>query len=182
MPNHYRQSDISSITNKNVFFDANILIYLFWPTTSNTNSPANQYSSVLASLLQNGFKLFVNPTVVSEAINRILRIEFENYKIQNGNDAITFKTYRDSIEGRQAQSDAYAVFNNRILNLFSIKDKCLSKNDIKSFLFVNSLDFNDKIILDICKSNNLILLTHDKDYVETDIDVISANRAYFTAP
>lgn len=180
MPNRYRQSDIPSITNKNVFFDANILIYLFWPTTNNTNSLANQYSSVLATLLRNGFKLFINPTVVSEAINRILRIEFENYKIQNGNDTIAFKAYRDSDEGRQAQSDAYAVLNNRILNLFSVKDKCLSKNDIKSFLSVDCLDFNDKIILDVCKSNNLILLTHDKDYAGTDIDVISANRAYFT--
>ena len=42
-------------------------------------------------------------------------------------------------------------------------------------LVVDTLDFNDKIIYDICKTYNLVLLTHDADFSKSDIDILSAN-------
>ena len=92
---------------------------------------------------------------------------------------LTFKDYRNSVDGQQVQQDIFDMFNNRIFNLFSIKERCLTKDMLKSFLMVNSLDFNDKIIVNLCKSNDFILLTHDKDFVNEDVDVMSANGAFF---
>lgn len=181
MPNHYRQSDISHISNKNVFFDANVLIYIFWPTVgSNPDSPASRYSSILGALLTNGFKLYLNSVVVSEVVNRILRIEYEKYKVAHDVSNLAFKDYRDSADGMQVQQDIFDMFNNRIFNLFSIKEKCLTKDMVKSFLTIDSLDFNDKIIVDVCKSNGFVLLTHDRDFVSENVDIISANGSYFT--
>ena len=180
MPNRYRQSDIPQIQNKNVFFDANVLIYIFWPTINgDPNSPATRYSSILGTLFRNGFKLYLNSVVVSEVVNRVLRIEFEKYQLMH-TDFSSFKEYRNSEEGKRAQQDVFTVFKDRILNLFSIKEKCLTKDAVKSLLTVNTLDFNDKIIVDVCKSNGLVLLTHDRDFVGEDLDIISANGSYFT--
>ena len=181
MPNRYRQSDIPQIPNKNVFFDANVLVYIFWPTINGGSaSPANRYSSMLGTLFKNRFKLYLNSTVVSEVVNRVLRIEYEKYKVVHTNN-LTFKDYRNSVDGQQVQQDIFDMFNNRIFNLFSIKEKCLTKDMLKSFLTVDSLDFNDKVIVDLCKSNNFVLLTHDKDFANENIDVISANGNFFTA-
>ena len=183
MSNRYRQSDIPQIPNKNVFFDANVLIYVFWPTlNSDSNSPAIRYSSILGTLFRNGFKLYLNSTIVSEAINRVLRIEYEKYKVAHNVSNLAFKDYRDSADGMLVQQDVFGMFNNRILNLFSVKEKCLTKDMVKSFLTIDSLDFNDKIIVDICKSNGFVLLTHDKDFANEDVDIISANGNFFTNP
>lgn len=179
MPNRYRQSDIPRIPNKNVFFDANVLVYIFWPTINgDSGSPATRYSSMLGTLFENEFKLYLNSTVVLEVVNRVLRIEYEKYKVVHACN-LTFKDYRNSVDGQQVQQDIFDMFNNRIFNLFSIKERCLTKDMLKSFLMVNSLDFNDKIIVNLCKSNDFILLTHDKDFVNEDVDVMSANGAFF---
>ena len=61
------------------------------------------------------------------------------------------------------------------MNFLQVIDKQLMVIDIKNMLVVDKLDFNDKIIVDVCKTNNLILLTHDADFSNADVDTLSAN-------
>ena len=42
-------------------------------------------------------------------------------------------------------------------------------------LTIDRLDFNDKIILDVCKTQDMILLTNDSDFADADVDILSAN-------
>ena len=37
-------------------------------------------------------------------------------------------------------------------------------------------DFNDYLLSAFCKKNNLILVTHDRDFAGLDVDIITANE------
>lgn len=126
MASRFTQSDISKLSGRTVFFDANILMYLFWPT-----SPTNK--------------------------------------------TIDYKLFRQSKDGQQTQIDVFDVAKNKILPYFSLTDRILNSAGIKNLLVVDILDFNDKIIFDVCKANNMVLLTNDADFSKSDIDILSAN-------
>ena len=167
----YTASNISSLKGRTVFFDANSLIYIYWPTSPDAEE-ATDYGSIMASLMKNNVTLVINEIVLSEVINRVLRFEF--YKSDFPKEQ--FKEFRDSEEGKAVQNDIYEIIRNRILTRFKITSESFSKEELYSLLIVTKLDYNDKLIELCCKKNNMILLTHDSDFSSSDIDILSANR------
>ena len=151
----YNLQSIDQLQGRDVFLDANILIYLFWPTGS--ISWENTYASAFARLLRQQNKLCVDFLVISEVVNRAIRSE--HVKIQ---PALKFKQFRDSQEGKEALEDIYKVVENDILSRFHFIGKEFSKDEVNQFLNVDSLDFFDKAILKICQEKNCVLLTNDK--------------------
>lgn len=173
MAHRYESKDISSLTSRKIFFDANILMYIHWPTAQQTWQ--KKYSSMYKTLLQTKNPLVVNTTVLSEIINRTIRIEHDNYCKEKMID-ISFKKYRDSTDGKDAQKLIYQIIIEKILKYFEVIDKTFSAQDLSNLLIVDSLDFSDKIIFSVCKENSLILLTNDGDFSDSDIDILSANK------
>ncbi len=170
MAERYNIADISKISDRTVFFDANVIIFIFWSIYSSGNEPRH-YSLIYKELLDNHNKMALNVTVLSEVTNRVLRIEWNSQT----NRLIDYKVFRNSEDGLQVQAGIFDIIKDTILPTFSIIDEQLSVSDIKKLLVVDSLDFNDKIITDVCKSQNMILLTHDADFKDVDIDILSAN-------
>jgi predicted nucleic acid-binding protein len=170
MAERFNKNRISEIQDRSVFVDANVLIYLNWSAPGSEQNEI-QYSTVYQELITQKNKLFVDFLVISEVVNRILRIEHQR-KIPEQN----FKQFRDSENGQSALSDIYKVIENSILEDFNIIGKSFSENDIKGFLCVDNLDFMDKGILKICQENNFVLLTNDKDYKNSDIDILTCNK------
>ena len=169
----YTASNIPNLKNRTVFFDANPLIYIFWPTTTDSKE-ADDYGSILATLMKNNVNLVINEIVLSEIINRVLRTEFNKTELPKEK----FKEFRDSAEGKSVQEDIYKIIKNRILNIFQITNESFSKEDFDSMLTVTKLDFNDKLIELLCKKKNMLLLTHDFDFSLSDVDILSANRNF----
>ncbi len=177
MATRYSLKDIAAIRDRKIFFDANVLIYLFWPSGSYGWEYA--YSSAFGSLLRQHNELIVDFLVVSEIINRAHRLEYEKHLYASGrhkND-LTYKSYRDSAEGQAALADIYLVVEANILDRFTVVGKAFLKAEIQSFLTVESMDFVDKGILSTCKENSCVLLTNDKDYKSADIDILTSNPA-----
>lgn len=170
MATKYNLQSIAQIQGRDVFLDANVLIYLFWPTGS--INWENKYATAFARLLRQQNRLCVDLLVISEVINRAIRLE--HAKLQ---PALKFKQFRDSQEGKDALEDIYKVVESDILNRFHFIGKAFSKEEVKSFLNVDTLDIVDKAILKVCKDNNCVLLTNDKDFKAVDIDILTANPA-----
>lgn len=173
----YSNQDIISVQNKRIFFDANVLIYLFW--ASGSQRWENVYSNIFASLLRQRNELLVDFIVISEITNRAIRLEYDKHLRANNlkKDSLTFKTYRDSQDGQLALTDIHLIVETNILNRFTVIGKAFTKEEILSFLSISSLDFADKGILLTCKENSCILLTNDADYKNADIDILTANPA-----
>lgn len=158
--------------DRSIFFDANILIYLFWPTGSVYYE--ENYASTFRTLLRQGNQLVVDFLVISEVINRVLRIEY-----QKQNSSLKFKDFRDSLNGQEALNDIHLILKNDVLSRFDVIEKSFSKNEILEFLIVNELDFVDKATVQFCRENSLVLLTNDKDFRNADIDVLTGHPAFF---
>lgn len=170
MATTYKLKDFAQLYGKDVFVDANVLIYLFWPTGQ--YSYESDYARVFRNLLRQGNNLYVNFLIISEVVNRVLRHEYQKLKLTPGQ---TFKNFRDSVVGRDVISDIYLIVQNEILSRFKIIDKTFNKNDIESFLMVDQLDFVDKATVSICSENNLVLLTNDKDFKNSGLDILTGN-------
>jgi len=169
----YTASSIPSLKDRTFFFDANSLIYIFW-STSPDSQEAVDYGSIYATLVRNNATLAINEIVISEIINRVLRIEFG----KTGMTKDKFKEFRDSEEGQSVQEDIYAIIKNKILDKFQIISDNCSKEEVSSFLSISKLDFNDKVIELLCKKKNMILLTHDHDFSSSDVDILSSNKKF----
>ncbi|MFA7084087.1 MAG: type II toxin-antitoxin system VapC family toxin [Arcobacteraceae bacterium] len=178
MNKRYNTSNIEDISNKKIFFDANILIYLFWTTgTSWETSYAKMYSKL--NTQNNTYA--VDFIVISEFVNRAIRIEYEKYlkEFNLTKKDFNFKEYRDSKDGNEALEDIYEIVSAEILEKFEVVEKVYSKSTIYSLLSVDELDFSDKVIVQICSENNCILITNDKDFKNSNIPIISCNKNLF---
>jgi predicted nucleic acid-binding protein len=168
MATRYKLNDASLLQNRNIFVDTNVLIYCFWGTGSYWVE--RKYAKTFKVLLRQRNSLFIDFLVISEVINRVLRIEQQ--KLQ---PASTFKDFRNSIDGWNTLSDVFLIVKDFIIPKFKIIGKVFNEREIKNMLIVDDLDFTDKSIVELCRENSLILLTNDADFRNTDIDILTGN-------
>lgn len=164
-----------TIGDKKIFFDANILLYLFWSTHLTWQA---RYSQVYNKLIQQNTKFTIHFVVISEFVNRVMKIEYNNYLTTNGltSQSYNYKQYRDSTEGQDAQNDIYTLVKAKIINDFEIVDTGIYQKEIESMLVIDSLDFSDKLIVNLCKDNGFVLLTNDSDFKNSGIDILTLNN------
>jgi predicted nucleic acid-binding protein len=171
MGKRYGVNDIPTLSERTVFFDANVILYLYF--TRSYNSWQRRYSQIFSKLLARKNRLTVDFIVLSEVINRALREEHEYYVTANG--PCRFKTYRDSADGQMALSNIFDIIQNVIYPIFDVTGRSYDKSDILSFMTIDRLDFNDRAISLLCKDQDFVLLTNDKDFAGSDLDILSAN-------
>lgn len=172
MPKRLKKIDnIESARQQGIFFDANVLIYIFWSVFGKNSVMAARYSSIYKFLIKEKIPMITSCVVLSEVINRVLRIEYNNIGRSK-----TFKEFRNSSEGKQTQEDIFSIIKNQIFSVFTIQDVCFTVEQLHHLLKADNIDFNDKIIVEICKAHNMILLTNDVDFYHTNIDILSRNH------
>jgi len=149
----------TNIKNKKILVDTNIWLFLFAPNfiPSNENqSKIDKYDRIFNNLLEDNELLF-NSLIISEFINRCLRIDFQ-LKFPNKNFK---KDYRNSKEYKIALNLTLKQVEKIYKLATPINDDFMNFN-IKEFR--ENLDFNDSIILYQCIKNDYLLLTDDKDF------------------
>lgn len=182
MSNKYHSYDIHTITDKKIFLDANILIYLFGFGTHSSANWESQYAKLYTKLNNQNNIFVVDYIVISEFVNRAIRIEYDNYLISNNLDknSLSYKNYRNSLDGKETLKDIYITLNDEILDEFEVIEKSYSKDDLKMMCCIDELDFSDKAIIKICEDNQFILLTNDTDFKNSEIDIISCHTRMFS--
>lgn len=164
-------------TNKDKFFlDTNIWFYILGSPGSPYDSKSYIYSESLKKARGAQSRLMVDGFIISEFINCYARLEHKRLSA-SGEAPDNFKKFRNSkIFTEIAQDIGSAVrkilFHSECINLH------LSITDLQSLLteFEEELaDFNDQLIVRLCKQHDLILITHDKDFLDFNIDILTAN-------
>jgi predicted nucleic acid-binding protein len=168
MTTKYRLQDVYQLEGRNVFVDANVLIYLFWPTGQHNFE--RSYASAFRELLRLGNPLFVDFMVVSEVVNRVVRMEHQRL-----NPALRFKDFRNSEMGQETLNDIYVIIRNDVLKHFKVVGKAFDKQEIESCLVLDELDFVDKGAVLLCQQNDMVLLTNDKDFRDAGIEILTGN-------
>ncbi len=176
MNRRYCKGDIASFSDQTVFFDANVLLYLFYPAYSK-NHWVPKYSSIFGALMRDKINIVVDFMVLSEFVNRILRESYKDRcrKKKVSQQKYSYKKFRNSRVCIKLENSIYDWIRNDILKVCSIYSYSISESDVQSILTVSELDFQDKLIEKVCRDNDFILCTNDSDFKNSDIDILSAH-------
>ena len=155
-----------------ILIDANILLFLFYPI-STYSSKIDTYTDIFEALKANDSKLYICSSVISEFINRWLRMDFD----KNIQDTQKTKNFKKDYRG----TPRYKTVLNQILkqieklyknyNITQINDS-FENFDIQTSYLDKENDFNDLLICHISNKYNLQILTDDKDFQKLDAKLV----------
>ena len=161
--------------NDALLIDANIWIYLYGPQAPK-DPKSRDYSNVLAKILKAKCSIFLDVLILSEFINRYSRSKC--WLEKGSSDPTTFKRYRQSSDFKPvAKEIADAV--RRILKHCECIESDITSIDMSTLLTdyeSKCPDFNDQVLAELCKSRSLKFVTHDGDFKDYDITVLTTNR------
>lgn len=161
-------------SEEKILMDANIWLYLFPAPNNPSYRYANQYSNAFKNLISAKAQPILDPIILSEYLNRYTRIEWEvSYK----NQYPKYKDFRNSPDFSVVASAA-VIFAKKILNFCMVHSIPANELDLSQTLtdfLTGNIDFNDAILVDICKKRNLKLMTNDSDFQYGGIDVLTTN-------
>lgn len=160
------------------FFDTNVWLFIYGPIANVDTEKQKAYSSLLGSITGRGAGIMISSLVVAEFINRILRIEFRNWKKATDNVNANFKNdFRNTADYLFAKGDAVNHVK-EILNLATRKTDDFNNIDIPALLdrFDQHCDYNDLYIATMCERGHHKLVTDDGDFEAAfpDLQIISA--------
>lgn len=170
----YDLSSYSFSSDEQVLVDTNVWLYLFPAPGNPPHNFAQQYSNAFANLVSAQAQPVLDPMVLSEYLNRYIRIEWEgNYRSLYSK----FKDFRNSADFSTVASAA-EMFAERILSFCLIHSIPASELDLNQALADFSsgrVDFNDALLVNICKKKNIKLMTNDGDFQDGGIEVLTTN-------
>lgn len=162
-----------------LFVDTNIWFYIYAPQAPG-DWKSRVYSRALAKILTAKSRIFIDAIVLSEFINRYARLEF---KLSTGSgSAIDFKEYRRSPDFKPVAMEIVSTVR-RMLRHCQRTESGFSSNNIDQMLTEfgdGDSDFNDQLMIELCKNKGFKLITHDRDFKECGITVLTANNKMLT--
>lgn len=157
-----------------LFLDTNIWMYIYGQHES--NDPLGKvYSDALGRILNAKSVIYVDVLVVSEFINAFARMEWKDHEQFKEKP---FKSFRNSREFK-AVALQISKYVRKILNCCTPVESGFSHVDLPALFndyAAGRADFNDQIIAALCKREALKLITHDGDFRNKDVFVITANK------
>ena len=158
-------SSLSSFnTSDKIIIDANVLIYVYCPLNSaQYDDYISHYSEILEKISKAKASVYVNSLIISEFINRWLRMDFKKSAFSNEDfkrDYRASERYRNTM--RVILSELKKFYRQHKVN--NIDDN-FSNIDFLSYYEKDiQNDLNDIIIAENSISNGCKLLTQDGDF------------------
>ena len=160
-----------------LFFDANIWLLIYGPQGDPQDSRVRTYSLALRKIINGKSRLYIDALVLSEFANRYARIEFDSGTFSTS--YANYKQFRNSVDFK-ALAPTIALVMRNIVDDCECVDCGLPSID-KSALFerfaTGDHDFNDLLLTELCTTNDLTLVTDDRDFRDASISVLTSNRS-----
>lgn len=184
MSHYWRTDRLPNLKNKKILLDTNIWIYLFCEIGAYNKRSVNLYSKAFFILLKSGNTFYTDLIILSEFINRYLRIACASYKEREHLPYIDFKKdYRITDDYKNAWETVCDIVRNSILSHSQIINASYESALITKLLKqdMTDTDFNDNHIVNLCQVEDLFLMTNDADFKNTDLNVITENNVYWNS-
>jgi len=156
--------------------DANVWLDVYAPSDP-TDWRVKVYSRALKEMVVARSQLYIDVLIVSEFINTYARWE-HGFQYPDPSARPSFKQFRQSPDFKPV-AQAIADATRRILQLCVRSESGFAALDIDALIKefeLGETDFNDQIIADLCKHQGWKLVTHDGDFKNYDLAVLTANR------
>jgi predicted nucleic acid-binding protein len=176
----YNLTGYTFVKDDVLLLDANIWLYLFPAPSDSKKSLVQNYSAVFKDIKIAKATLVINSLILSEYLNRYIRLEWSALHKKAHPDYKKFRQSSDySLVGQHA-----AYYAKTILKFCVRKDDGFSVVDIGQIMKdfeTGVVDFNDGLIVDSCLRNGWKLVTHDGDFTDGGIEVLTANSELLRA-
>ena len=158
-----------------LLLDTNIWLYIFGPAGRTNAKVIRLYSEAFKRMLEAGSRISIDTLIISEFINSYARFAWKQRYAKTYGD---FKKFRQSPKFKSIAEDIAASIR-LIMNRCRFVGSYLEHSNALSLIdeyAKGDSDFNDQVLAHICQSDNLTLVTHDGDFFNQDITLISANK------
>jgi predicted nucleic acid-binding protein len=169
----YTLNKIYLLKERDIFVDANIFVYQHYNDHRTLPQWMARYNTTYNTLLLQGYGLYTSFEVISELINRGMRLAQHIM----GLDYLDFKDFRDSPQGDEALKDIHDIIRG-ILTEVTIVEQSYDNDRVERLLVIDRLDFVDRSIVAICQGKSYVLFTNDGDFKDSNIEVLTNNQAY----
>lgn len=166
--------------DERILVDANVWLYLQPPAAQPAPRWAAAYSGIFSRMLVAKAKPVVDALVLSEYLNRYVRIEYDAcWKASYPK----FKNFRQSPDA----ADILCAATDEIAQILKNGVPCdtpLAGIDMPAVLGAvqsGTVDFNDVLLIENCRLNGWKLLTHDSDMTLGGIDLLTTNKKLMNA-
>ncbi|KTD49846.1 MULTISPECIES: PIN domain-containing protein [Legionella] len=162
----------------NVILDTNIWLY------NNGPQPPNEpyvgiYSRALFKILNAKCQIFIDALILSEFINRYSRIKYRLHldAHQLKEKDLSFKDFRKTSDFTTIASDIGSDVRKilRFCKCIESGFELLDINQVMSEFEQGNTDFNDQILSELCKNKGITFVTHDSDFCNSHIHILTAN-------
>ncbi len=159
-----------------LLFDTNIWMYIYGPRGNPDDWKSRVYSGALAKALKVNSALFTEILILSEFINRYARLEHQ-IQVNKGAAPGDYKQFRNSPAflpvAQRIAGDVRRILRHckRIESGFEALDIAAMVDEYERGAF----DFNDQVLASLCQSRGLALVTHDADFKDRGLSIITAN-------
>ena len=158
------------------FLDTNIWFYIYGQQIVK-DWKSDVYSEALKQINSAKSRVFIDVTVLSEFVNRYIRNEHEILKAFTS-CRCEFKDFKNS-EYYQDVVESVSDLIRRVLDQSERVESGIMEIDIDRFLSefkTSDAEFNDQLIIELCRRKNFKLITHDRHFKNCDVTVLTANK------
>ncbi|MCF7903278.1 MAG: PIN domain-containing protein, partial [Candidatus Marinimicrobia bacterium] len=150
-----------------------IRLYIYGPQKPGDRE-CEIYSQALAQMLAAKSKIYIDVLIVSEFINTYARIRWGIL----GKPFGKFKNFRKSTDFKSIAQDITADIGRIMSHCSRIDDGFdeMNTDDIFTEFAKGDSDFNDQILADLCIAKGLRFVTHDADFINCGLPIITANK------
>lgn len=176
-------TDYKHVLANKVFFDTNIWLYLFGPVQSSHPSEYAQYSRIYRDVVTLQSKVFTHYIILQEYFHRYINKKMLSYNVINPLLKVNnIKEFKDTlpIEYQNAINEIKLNFQQMLKTSQIDNINSPSNQEVLEMLDLckpNGPLLNDLEIIRICKSQDYLLVTHDGDFLNAPIKIISSNTA-----
>jgi len=155
-----------------LFLDTNIWMFVYGPQRPG-DAKAAVYSQALSRILAAQSRIYIDVLILSEFINTYARLKWNQTASH-----IKFKAFRNSPDFKPVAQDIAADVKLVLKHCLQIEDgfEVLDLDDLMDGYAAGECDFNDQIIVALCKRKGLKLVTDDGDFNAQEIPLVTANR------
>jgi len=160
-------------------FDANIWMYLCCPIGNYRKNTIRKYDGFLKKALNSKTPIYISSLVISEIVNRWLKMDFNILRDKGVVGKDYKRDYRGSERYHSAVKDIKAVFNTQLLKISTPLDDRATEISIPDVLNgLDKSDFNDSYYHHLARLDNLLIVTNDADFAELDtgVSILTANQ------
>jgi len=158
-------------------FDTNVWLFINGPFVDIRDRRYTIYSGLFSKALKAGADIYLPQVVVGEFVGVSIHYQLMHSKIPKPKKVHHHPEYVDWI--KEISDDLF-----HISDACKQVDDCFSKRDLDKCMALSSgggIDFNDVLLVSLCREMGFTLVTDDGDYAGQDLDIATSNKRILNA-